>query len=226
LEIKVTERKKIGEMLVEKKIISRQQLDRTILEQKQWGGRLGKNLIKLGFIGEITLLKFLSRQLSLPCVDISKIKLSEKICALLPENLAKEHGVFPLDLRSDGARKKMYLAMSDPTNFNAIDEVRFQTGHTIVPVIATETQIEDAISRYYDNNPEISIAPLMAKLPLTINKGLEIIHEPTVKAEKGAPLDIGPAKNRELQAVIQLLVKKGIITREELVAEIGKREGN
>jgi len=226
LEIKVTERKKIGEMLVEKKIISRQQLDRTILEQKQWGGRLGKNLIKLGFIGEITLLKFLSKQLSLPCVDISKTKPSERAYALLPASLAKEHSAFPLDLRSDGARKKMYLAMSDPTNFNAIDEIRFQTGHTITPVIATETQIEAAISRYYDNNLEIRIAPLKAKLPITVNKDLEIINEPTFKHEPSASKNARPEKKRELQAVTQLLIKKGIITKEELMTEIRKLEGN
>lgn len=226
LEIKMAKRKKIGEMLVEKKIISQLQLDRTILEQNQWGGRLGKNLVKLGFVGEITLLKFLSKQLSLPCVDISKINLSKKVYALLPASLAKEHSVFPLDLRQDGANKKIYMAMSDPTNFNAIDDIRFQTGHPVNPVIATETQIETAISKYYDNNLEKRIAPLKAKLPITISKELEIITEPTLKQGSSTKKNAILKKNQELQAVTQLLIKKGIITKEELMAEIRKLEGN
>jgi len=157
-------KKRLGEMLIEQKLIDQLQLEAAIGRQKQWGGMLGANLVKLGYISEITLLKFLGNQLHLPCADLSKINFKEETYSLITIELAKKYHTIPLETKDAAGRKILFIAISEPTNLLAIDEISFLTGLTVRPVIATDTQIAKAIEKFYQGRDWIDIEPLSEKV--------------------------------------------------------------
>ena len=219
-------KKRLGEMLVEKGLIDKVQLEAAIGRQHQWGGRLGANLVKLAYISEITLLKFLSSQLKLPCGDLSNINLSEETCNLITAEVAKKYHIIPLELKTGEGKKTLFIAMSEPTNILAIDEVSFLTGLTVRPVIATDSQIAKAIDKFYNHRDWIEIEPLSEKVTSAeeISPNIippEIIHHVSLKEqaeEKKSSKSV--VKNPELLALIRVLVKKGLISRDEFVTEL------
>lgn len=219
-------KKRLGEMLVEKGLIDKVQLEAAIGRQHQWGGRLGSNLVKLSYISEITLLKFLSSQLKLPCGDLSNIKFNEDTCNLITAEVAKKYHIIPLELKTGAGKKTLFIAMSEPTNILAIDEVSFLTGLTVRPVIATDSQIATAIDKLYNHRDWIEIQPLTEKITTAEENSPniippEIIHHVSIKEqkeEKRASKSI--VKNPEVLALIRVLVKKGLISRDEFVTEL------
>ncbi len=211
------EKKKLGEMLIEKGLIDEMQLQSAIGRQKQWGGRFGSNLVKLGYISEITLLKFLGSQLKLPCADLSKIVFSKNVLALVPRDVARQFHIIPVDMKESGGKKVIFLAMSEPTNMLAIDEVAFLTGTPTKPVIATDSQIESALQKYYENKGYVRIEPLKEKVPVIDQDKLEIIHEVPLKEKKTIQQKKQAA---DLLALIRILVKKGVITHQEYEDEL------
>lgn len=221
----MAEKKKLGEMLIEKGLIDSMQLEAALGRQKQWGGRLGRNLIRLGFISEITLLKFLSSQLNFPCADLFRIRISKDACSLVPANIAKKYNVIPLQTKERGGKRFLFLGMSDPTDLMATDEIRFIPGFIINPVIATDSQIERAIEKYYDHESK-EIEPLQEKVPAIKQEEMEIIHEVPLKEQlmlqKAKNIK---ARNPELMALIRILEKKGLITKDEYDKELKQLKG-
>lgn len=227
-------KKRLGEMLVEKGLIDKIQLEAAIGRQHQWGGRLGSNLVKLAYISEITLIKFLSSQLKLPCGDLSNIKFNNDTCKLITPEVAKKYHIIPLELKKGGGKKTLYIAMSEPTNILAIDEVSFLTGLTVNPVIATDSQISQAIDKFYNDRDWIEIEPLTEKVTSAEDNSPEIVHEVTLKEQEEIEIETesnlnegetdakGVFKNPELLALIRLLVKKGLISKEEFVTELNQ----
>ena len=214
-------KKRLGEMLVEKGLIDKVQLEAAIGRQHQWGGRLGSNLVKLAYISEITLIKFLSSQLKLPCGDLSKIKFNDDTCNLITAEIAKKYHIIPLELKKGAGKKTLFIAMSEPTNIMAIDEVSFLTGLTVRPVIATDSQISKAIDRFYNHREWIEIEPLSEKITSAEDSSPEIVHEITLKEQEQIKSDSkSVVKNPELLALIRVLVKKGLISKEEFITEL------
>jgi len=214
-------KKRLGEMLVDKGLIDQMQLQSAIGRQKQWGGRFGSNLVKLGYISEITLIKFLSNQLKLPCADLAKIRFTPNAYSLITVEVSKKYHIIPIETRDDGSRKILFLAMSEPTNMLALDEVSFLTGMTIRPVIATDSQIGKAIDKYYNNRDWVEIDPLSEKITTAEEASPEIIHEVTMKEKREIQKKTKTvAKNPELLALVRVLVKKGLITRDEYIKEL------
>ena len=214
-------KKRLGEMLVEKGLIDKIQLEAAIGRQHQWGGRLGSNLVKLAYISEITLIKFLSSQLKLPCGDLSKIKFNDDTCNLITAEIAKKYHIIPLELKQAVGKKTLFIAMSEPTNIMAIDEVSFLTGLTVRPVIATDSQISKAIDRFYNHRDWIEIEPLSEKITSAEDSSPEIVHEITLKEQEQIKSDSkSVVKNPELLALIRVLVKKGLISKEEFITEL------
>lgn len=219
-------KKRLGEMLVEKGLIDEMQLEAAIGRQHQWGGRLGSNLIKLAYISEITLIKFLSNQLKLPCGDLAKIKFNEDTCNLITAEIATKYHIVPIELKKGAGKKTLYIAMSEPTNILAIDEVAFLTGLNVSPVIATDSQISKAIDKIYNHRDWIDIEPLSEKITSPEENSPEIIapeiiHHVSVKEqdeEKKTSKSV--VKNPELLALIRVLVKKGLISKEEFMKEL------
>ena len=142
-------RKRLGEILVEEGLIDVYQLQSALAHQKQWGGKLGQILVKLGFLTEEELLGFLSHYFKIPYVNLKKVLIPPSIIKLVPEEVARKYNVLPLAVKEEIGRKNLYLAMADPTNVVAIDELEFALGMPIRPILASDNMIAEAIEYYY-----------------------------------------------------------------------------
>jgi type IV pilus assembly protein PilB len=140
---------RLGELLVREKLISLQQLRRAQDEQRRTGQNLGYTLSKLGYVtdGEIT--NFLSAQYRLPAVNLDEYEIDGEIIKLVSRDVCEKHKLIPVS-RSGSS---LIVAMADPTNLNAIDDIKFLTGYNVEPVIASESAIHTAVERYYNVGP-------------------------------------------------------------------------
>ena len=139
---------KLGEILVREGLITTEQLRKALLEQKSTGMRLGYTLVKLGFIGENEVSKMLARQYRMPAVDLSRFEVDPKILRLLPPDIASKHTVLPL--KREG--RTLTVAIADPNNVTAIEDIKFITRCDVFPVIAGEYTLRNAIERYYQQS--------------------------------------------------------------------------
>jgi type IV pilus assembly protein PilB len=133
-------------MLVRENLISASQLLKAQEATRTNGGRLSFNLTKLGFIQEQELTSFLSKQFGVPSVDLTSFVVEQDIISLVPKNVAEKHIVMPVNK----VGSNLILAMSDPSNIFAIDDIKFMTGYNVEVVVASEQAIKDAIEKYYD----------------------------------------------------------------------------
>lgn len=138
--------KRLGELLVEGGLITPAQLQSAITHQKIARGRLGSNLVALGYITEEVLMDFLSRQTGVPQLDVRNIEVSSQILRLVPQRLADQFTVLPISTKEP---KSLVLAMSDPSDLNAIDSARFASGLHIEPVVASHSALRKAIGELY-----------------------------------------------------------------------------
>lgn len=138
-------RKRLGDLLLETGLISEEQLANAINLQKKTGERLGKVLLSLKYITEENMIQALEFQLGVPHVDLADKTFDSKGIALVPVHLAEKYKVMPLKVEGN----RITLAMADPTNFYAIDDIRMLSGYEVLPVIATEKEIMRAISKAY-----------------------------------------------------------------------------
>lgn len=152
-------RKRLGELLIEAKLIDEIQLRSALNYQQQWGGRLGQILIKLGMISEPRLLAFLVRQFRIPTVDFRRIVISPEILKIVPVHVAERLHVIPLFLEKEGGKENLYVAMTNPTDLEALDELKFLAGRTIKPVVASDQGLSDAINYYYHHRGVIAFEP-------------------------------------------------------------------
>ena len=143
---------RLGELLIKRNFITPEQLKKAQDEQKLKGGRLESNLIKLGYIKEDELLSFLSAQYRVPSVKISKIEINPNIVKLIPPSTSKKYFIIPINR----VGPKLTLAMADPSNIVVIDEIKFMTGFNVEPVVASETEIVDAIKKYYGGGGNVA----------------------------------------------------------------------
>ncbi|MGO4494350.1 GspE/PulE family protein [Paenibacillus sp. 2RAB27] len=138
-------RKRIGDLLVESGLISEEQLKNALREQKELNMRLGDVLITRNYITEQQLIEVLEFQLGIPHIQLYRQKIETKIINIIPQRLAEQHQVLPI--RTEG--NKLILAMADPLDYFAIDELRMTTGFRIEPTIASKDELQRAIKRYY-----------------------------------------------------------------------------
>jgi type IV pilus assembly protein PilB len=143
---------RLGELLVKRNFITPDQLKRALEEQKIKGGRLESNLVRLGYIKEDELLSFLSAQYRVPSVKLSKIEINPQTIKLIPSSIAKKYFIIPVNR----VGSKLTLAMADPSNILVIDEIKFMTGFNVEPVVASETEIVDAIKKYYGGGGHVA----------------------------------------------------------------------
>jgi len=138
---------RIGDLLIREGLISKEQLDQALLEQKQNGTRVGYNLVKLGFVPEIELTKVLAKQFKMPAVDLSKFTVDPKIAKLIPGELALKSLVLPL--KRDG--RTLTVAMADPTNMGVLEDLKFITRYDIFPVVAGEFTIRNVLEKIFES---------------------------------------------------------------------------
>ena len=141
----VKKRKSLGESLVEQKLISEQDLKKAVAESEKSAENLRRTLVRLGMVSEEAILSFYEEQLGIPHVDLSNYLIDSKTIKLVPEALARRYHVVPLFKTGD----TLTLAMEDPLNVIALDDLRLKTGLAIEPVVANEAEIKQAINQYY-----------------------------------------------------------------------------
>ena len=152
---------KLGELLLNEKLITPEQLDEALKSQVLFGIKLGSSLIELGYISDEQLCLFLSNKLGVPAVtgrDMSSVP--SDVLALVPAELAGKFRVVPIKVEG----KKLSLAMADPTDFKATDDVAFVTGYIILPHIAPDVRISSALSKYYHVRGDIRYLKIEGEL--------------------------------------------------------------
>jgi len=150
---------KLGEILVRENLLSPQNLREALDYQREHGGRLGQNLIKLGLVTDDMITAVLSRQYGIPSVNLELFQIDESVLRLIPQEVSQKYSVLPLS--RVGAT--LTLAMVDPTNIFAMDDIKFMTGLNVEPVLVAEASIQQAIARYYGTSREIELASVAAE---------------------------------------------------------------
>jgi type IV pilus assembly protein PilB len=136
---------RIGELLLKEKRITPAQLQEALNAQKTNGGKLGYNLVKLGFVKDEEITQLLSKQYGVPSINLTQFDVDTAVIKLVPADTAHKYQIVPLS--RSGAT--LTIAMTDPTNVFAMDDIKFMTGYNVEPVVASETAIMEAIQRYY-----------------------------------------------------------------------------
>src|SRR5881392_672903 len=136
---------RIGELLLKEKRITPAQLQEALNYQKTNGGKLGYNLVKLGFVKDEEITALLSKQYGVPSINLAQFEIEPAIVKLIPAETAQKYQIVPLS--RSGAT--LTIAMTDPTNVFAMDDLKFMTGYNVEPVVASETAVVAAIQKYY-----------------------------------------------------------------------------
>ena len=198
---------RIGDLLLKEGHITKEQLDRALQEQRQNGTRVGYNLVKLGYMGELELTKTLARQYKMPAVDLSKFEVDPKIAKLIPGDLAMKNVV--LALKRDG--RTLTVAMADPTNFAVIDDIKFITRYDIFPVLAGEFTIRNTLEKLYESN-DVQMASLLDDIAgMEVDEELEVVDtkEEDVSAQAlAAQMEEAPVV-KLINAILTDAVRRG-----------------
>ena len=197
---------RIGDLLLKEGMISKEQLDKALQEQRQNGTRVGYNLVKLGYIQELELTKILARQYKMPAVDLSKFEADPKLVKLIPADLAVKNLVLPL--KREG--RLLTVAMADPTNFAVIDDLKFITRYDIQAVIAGEFTLRNAIEKNYEST-DLQMSALLEEIESGDEDEAELIEQKedeTSAAALAAMVDDAPVV-KLINGILIDAVKRG-----------------
>ena len=139
---------RLGEILIKESLITQDQLTKALEFQRSNGGRLGSCLTKMGFITDDDITGVLSRQYGVPSINLKYYEIDPVVIKLIPQDTALRYQMIPLSR----VGSMLTIAMTDPTNVFAMDDIKFMTGFNVEPVVASESAIGDAISRFYGGN--------------------------------------------------------------------------
>src|SRR3954449_9806646 len=151
---------RLGDLLVKEKVITPEQLSQASKVQKETNCRLGSALVKLGFLSDEDVTNFLSRQYGVPAINLSYFEIDASVVKLIPFETAKRYQILPLS--RVGA--SLTIAMVDPTNVFAMDDIKFMTGFNIEPVVASESSILAGIDKAYNNTKEEDLEAVMQSM--------------------------------------------------------------
>jgi hypothetical protein len=234
----MAKKEKLGDILVRSGAIDEAQLAAALGEQKKWGRPLGMTLVRMGLLEEAELVRTLAEQLSLPMARLRGKRVISEVLEIVPVELAEKHRCLPLFLKPEGGSKTLFLAMEDPSDLNALDEVGFRIGMKVRPVLVATSELDEALHRHYHwTCVTQDSAPLGSPQADSEGSGgeeLELIDfdaaasgsvafsglEPEQQPRKASPVP----SDAILRALTQLLVEKGVITRAELVERLGTLE--
>src|SRR5215470_1733 len=151
---------KLGESLLKDNLITPQQLKEALDYQRVNGGRLASTLVKLSMLSDEEVTAVLSKQYGVPSVNLDLFEVDPTAVALVPQETAERYAILPLS--RVGAT--LTLAMVDPTNVFAIDDIKFMTGLSVEPVVVSETALNAAVRKYYGTSRELELARVMEDL--------------------------------------------------------------
>ena len=165
---------RLGEILIKENLITSDQLRQALEHQKAGGGRLGTCLMKLGFISDDEITGVLSRQYGVPSINLKYYEVDATVIKLIPQDTAIRYQIVPLSR----VGSTLTIAMTDPTNVFAMDDIKFMTGFNVEPVVASETAIAEAISKFYgEAQSEEELTKVMKDLTAEENADLELAAE-------------------------------------------------
>jgi type IV pilus assembly protein PilB len=179
---------RFGEFLVKSGVINDEQLQQALATQNSQGGRVGTNLVKLGHLSEKDLIEQLSQHFGVPSVDLKGMEIEESVLKIIPADIARKYTILPVAK----AGATVTLAMIDPTNVFAMDDVKFMTGYRVEPVVASETALRAAIEEHYGSTHAIELRKVMEDLTEEADADLELLEEEedldlgTIEEESGA----------------------------------------
>ncbi len=195
---------RIGDLLLREGLVTQDQLNKALQEQRHNGTRVGYNLVKLGFVKETDLTRMLARQHRMPAVDLTKFQVDARIAKLIPGELALKHNVLPL--KRDG--RTLTVAMSDPASMSVLDDIKFITRLDIFPVIAGEFTLRNAIEKFYESG-EVQMESLLSNI---VDDDVEILESEKTDAASetaaAAMIDEAPVV-KLINAIMTDAVKKG-----------------
>jgi len=193
---------RIGDLLLREGLVTQDQLNKALSEQRHNGTRVGYNLVKLGYVKETDLTRMLARQHKMPAVDLTKFQVDPRIAKLIPGELALKHSVLPL--KRDG--RTLTVAMSDPASMSVLDDIKFITRLDIFPVIAGEFTLRNAIEKFYSSG-EAQMENLLADLEDDDIEVLESENDNT--ADNGASLVDEAPVVKLINAIMTDALKRG-----------------
>jgi type IV pilus assembly protein PilB len=193
---------RIGDLLLREGLVTQDQLNKALAEQRHNGTRVGYNLVKLGFVKETDLTRMLARQHKMPAVDLTKFQVDPRIAKLIPSELALKHNVLPL--KRDG--RTLTVAMSDPASMSVLDDIKFITRLDIFPVIAGEFTLRNAIEKFYESG-EAQMQTLLSSIP--DDDDIEILESEAEDGNNaGGLIDEAPVV-KLINAIMTDALKKG-----------------
>ncbi|MBM3771697.1 MAG: type IV-A pilus assembly ATPase PilB [Acidimicrobiia bacterium] len=184
---------RIGELLLKEKRITPEQLQQALNYQKTNGGKLGVNLVKMGFIKDEEITSLLSKQYGVPSINLAQFEIDSAVIKLIPPETAQKYQIVPLSR----AGATLTIAMTDPTNVFAMDDIKFMTGYNVEPVVASEIAVGEAIVKYY---------PGAIQSPAGVPSGkVKIAAEPLPQIVPSGPstLEMASKGLEELQATLE-----------------------
>jgi hypothetical protein len=237
---------KLGELLVRANVLQESQLKAALVEQRRWGGKLGDILVRMSLVTEEILTRALSKQLGITAVNITSMETPPpEVMKKVPLRVAEDLHVVPLQLKDEG--RTLVVAMTDPLNVPSLDTLRAVSRCRIAPVLAGRSAIERAQGRFYRGESEVAAVEDEGSFKVvdaqgrTVRKDLAEIEAEARRRGKtlaetpaSEPQKMGPGEQlraleeqqrREvasLKAMVELLVEKGVFTREEYLAKVRK----
>ncbi|MBN1210314.1 MAG: general secretion pathway protein GspE [Myxococcaceae bacterium] len=240
---------KLGELLIKANVLQESQLKAALAEQAKWGGKLGEILVRMSLVSEDILVRALSKQLNIPAVNLDAVQtIPPHVRTKIPAQTARDFAVLPLQLRDDG--KTLVVAVADPLNVRHLDELRAITKCRILPNVAGRTAIARAYARLYEEQAELGEADTNFKVMdaqgRTLVKNIKDVNgaggapsqqaaprsappppPPAARAVSGNPAEllktVEEVQRKEvaaLKAMVELLIEKGVFTREEYLAKV------
>jgi type IV pilus assembly protein PilB len=187
----------IGQLLVNEGLITPEQLDKALEEQKRKGGKIGSNLVRLGYISESTLAQFLGRQFNMKAIDLSSSEIDPECVSMIPFEIARKYLALPISREGN----RLYVAMANPDNVFALDGIKFITSMDVEPMVCPESSILSAIEEYY-RTPDI-LDELI--------KDLDVMDLELVETEEEEEIGLNQLKIQVEEAPVVKLIN-GLIT--------------
>ena len=197
---------KIGSMLRAVGLIDDAQLQRALEEQKRTHETIGTILVKLGFISETDLTNTLGKQLGVASVDLSHFEIDANVLKIIPEDIARKYKVIPLHRMG----YTITLAMANPTNVMAIDDIKFRTGYNIEPVVAAETSIMKAIDAYYGTD-----AVNMSSISDALDEDMDLTEFEVIEEEEDVSEQelLSQVEDEPVVKLVQQVIAKAVLER-------------
>src|SRR5260221_4021903 len=158
-------RKRLGQLLTELGVVDEHQLQSALGHQKQWGGKLGAVLVQKGFCKEAEVVSALSKHLGMQAVKLADAKVDARAVKFVSKQIAEKLHVFPYEISGTGRGEVVTIAMSDPTDLSAVDQLAFHTGKRIKPILAGDSEIVQAIHLHYGGDEKAKPADAAAGAP-------------------------------------------------------------